>query len=70
MACFLIPVSVLIQFLLFNKIGKLSIGIAFSLAFYRSIISFLYITIFPISDLTLHYYKNIQDCNFDIDSYN
>ena len=66
---FLIPVSIFIQFLLFNKIGKLSIGIAFSLAFYRSIISFLYITIFPISDLTLHYYKNIQDCNFDIDSY-
>ena len=66
---FLIPVSILVQFLLFNKIGKLTIRISFFLAFYRSVISFLYTTIFPLNDLTNHYYKNVENCNFDIYSY-
>ena len=65
----LIPASIIIQFLLFNKIGKLNISIAFFLSFYRSLISFLYTTIFPLSDLTLNYVNLVKDCNFDIDYY-
>ena len=65
----LIPASIIIQFLLFNKIGKLNIGIAFFLSFYRSLVSSLYTTIFPLSDLTLNYVNLVKDCNFDIDNY-
>lgn len=65
----LIPASIIIQFLLFNKIGKLNIAIAFFLSFYRSLVSFLYTTIFPLSDLTLNYVNLVKDCNFDIDNY-
>ena len=65
----LIPISIIIQFLLFNKVGKLYIGVAFLLSLYRTLVSFFYTTIFPLSDLTLNYVNLVKDCNFDMNDY-
>ena len=53
----------------FNKIGKLYLGLALALSIYRTFISFLYTTIFPLSDLTVWMAKIIKTCNFDPDLY-
>ena len=65
----LIPISIIIQFIFFNKIGKLYIGLALLLATYRSLISFFYTSIFTLSDLSNNYSNLITTCNFNSDLY-
>lgn len=65
----LIPISIIIQFIFFNKIGKLYIGLALLLATYRSLISFFYTSIFTLSDLNTNFSYIVKTCNFNSDLY-